>query len=189
MTAARPQVDVERLLADEQARDAGPKKLPPLGALAREFERIDEDRYRLGIPDVGVIIEIDRLRREKHELWGELSVSCALPGARTVNGDVLSIADLNLSAARSRQERAKQLEARSNTRGGLDWTGLIEEFCQRVLQADRAGSPAVDLRQLARPTADADMVQVDGLALVSSLPPVFTTLSASTGVNFPRSVP
>src|SRR5215831_14340413 len=134
MTPARPQVDIERILADEHARAAGPKKLPPLGALSREFSRVDEDRYQMTISDLGLRIEVDRLRREKSELSGELSVSCTLPGARTVNGDVLSIADVNLSSARSRQERAKLLDIRSNTRGGLDWTGLVEDFAQRVLQ-------------------------------------------------------
>ena len=77
---------------------------PPIRAAAmaaREFTAVGDDRYRLSIPGIGVAFEIDRLRREHHELVGELSVRCELPGARTVNGN-LSIADFNLSSARAR---------------------------------------------------------------------------------------
>lgn len=81
---------------------------------AREFVAVGDDRYRLTLPGIGVSLEIDRLRRERHELVGELCVRCDLPGARTVNGS-LSIADLNLSSARARSERAKLLADRSNT--------------------------------------------------------------------------
>src|ERR1022692_4818791 len=90
-------------------------------------------------------------------------VLCSLPGARTVNGS-LSIADFNFSSARSRQDRAKLLGTRCGAKD-LDWNGLVEELCQRVLQADRAGQPAVDLRTLARPSTDDDMLVVEGLAL------------------------
>jgi hypothetical protein len=130
---------------------------------SREFVALGDDRYRLAIPDLGILFEIDRLRRERFELVGELSVHCDLPGARTTNG-ILSAADFNLSSARSRSERARLLADRANTRSNLDWSGLVEEFCQRVLQADRDGQPAVDLRELSRPAAD-DYIEVDGFAL------------------------
>src|SRR4029077_4721024 len=113
---------------------------------------------------LGVKLEIDRLRREHHELIGELSVWCDLPGARTVNG-TLSIADFNVSSARARQDRANLLVLRSNTGSSLDWTAIVEEFCQLVLQADRKGQPAVDLRELSRPDPDANIIEVQGLAL------------------------
>jgi hypothetical protein len=131
-----PIVDIERLLADEDARQQPPKRLAPLAAMAREFQAFGEDRYRLAIRDIGVTIEIDRLRREHHELIGELSVRCELPGASTVNGS-LSIADLNLSSARARQDRAKLLAERANTRGQLDWGTLI----RAILPKSIAGGP------------------------------------------------
>lgn len=126
---------------------------------ASEFTASD-GRYRLTLPGIGVVFEADRLRREHHELFAELAVRCALPGARTFDSS-LSIADFNLSSARARSERAKLLADRSNA-GTLDWAGYLEEFCQRVLQADRAGQPAVDLRDLAKPAAD-DAIKIDGL--------------------------
>lgn len=128
---------------------------------SREFSEIAEDRYRLELPSLGIAFEIDRLRRDHHELMGELSVRCDLPGARTVDG-TLSIADFNLSSARARTERAKLLAERANTRD-LDWSALLEEFCQRVLHADRNGQPAVDLRTLPRPEAN-DNVSVEGFS-------------------------
>ncbi len=47
----------------------------------------------------------------------------------------------------------------------IDWVSLIEEFALRVLAADRAGQPAVDLRELPRPDVDNDTVVVEGLTL------------------------
>jgi hypothetical protein len=159
-----PEPDIERLLVDEHAKTAPKKGLPPLAAIARDFKAFGDDRYRLTIADIGVTLEIDRLRRDHHELIGELSASCDLPGAKTVNG-TLSIADFNLSSARARQDRAKLLTLRSDTREHLDWTAVIEEFCQLVLQADRIGQPGVDLRSLERPDPNDDMLEVEGFSL------------------------
>jgi hypothetical protein len=128
----------------------------------RRFETIDLGRYRLSIPSFSLVLEIDRLRRERHELYGELTVSSELPGARTVGG-ALSIADINLSSARARQERAKLLAQRSQAES-MDWVGALEEFCQLVLAADRRGQPPVDLRTLPKPSPD-DAIEVEGLPL------------------------
>jgi hypothetical protein len=126
------------------------------------FTREDEDRYRLVLIDKGITIEIDRLRRESHELVGELCVRCSLPGARTFDG-VLSAADFNISSARARTDRAKLLALRACT-DDVDWSGYLEEFCQRVLAAERRGKPAVDLRTLERPGPD-DALKIEGLFL------------------------
>jgi hypothetical protein len=135
----------------------------------RTFAVVDGDRYRLSIPEFALTLEMDRLRRERHELIGELSVYSALPGARVVGG-ALSIADLNLSSARARQDRAKLLALRSQAET-LDWIGVMEEFCQRVLAADREGQPAVDLRTLPRVTDD-DQLEVEGLSLLRRHPTI-----------------
>ena len=126
---------------------------------ARDFLALGNDRYRLTLPASGTTFEIDRLRRDRHELVGELCVRCDLPGARTVDG-TLSIADFNVSSARARAERAKLLTERSNARD-LDWHTLVEEFCQLVLSADRNGQPGVDLRDLPRPERN-DGIAIDG---------------------------
>jgi hypothetical protein len=126
--------DINELLAAEcgrELREMKPRMVTPAEAAGREFTATGDDRYRLSIPGIGVSLEIDRLRREHHELVGELSVRCELPGARTVGGN-LSIADFNFSSARARTDRAKFLAARANVKE-IDWTALLEEFAQRVL--------------------------------------------------------
>jgi hypothetical protein len=128
---------------------------------AHAFEEIARDRYRLAIPEARITIEVDRLRRESHELVGELAVRCDLPGIKTYDG-TLSIADFNLSSARARSERAKLLTARSLVK--LEWGSYLEELCQQVLSAERRGLPAVDLRSLERPAKD-DSLLIDGIRL------------------------
>jgi hypothetical protein len=137
---------------------------------AKEFAMVSEDHYRLAVPGIFVTFEIDRLRRERGELIGELAVQCELPGARTTNG-YLSIADFNLSSARSRLERSRILSERSNA-GELDWTGLLEDFSQRVLQADRNGQPAVELWTLPKPDHSEAEIKIDGLAFPRQHPSI-----------------
>jgi hypothetical protein len=136
---------------------------PGRGSSIREFTAVGDGRYRLSLADLAISFDVDRLRREHHELVGELCVRCDLPGTRSVNG-TLTIADFNLSSARARSERAKLLTERANT-PDLDWHGLVEEFCQRVLEADRSGQPALDLRDLPRPDSQTDDIRVEGFVL------------------------
>lgn len=119
-----------------------------------------EELYRLILPECGITFEVDRLRRERHELIGELCVRCEIVGARTYDG-TLSIADFNLSSARARVDRAKLLSVRSAAEA-LDWLGYIEELCQRVLGAERQGQSCIDLRTIERPSRD-DSVLVEGI--------------------------
>jgi hypothetical protein len=169
VNASNPAPDIERLLAEGHARKQPPKKLPLLAAMKRDFQALGEDRYRLAIAEIGVTVEVDRLRRDHHELVGELSVRCELPGARPVDGTgLLSIADMNLSSARARQDRAKLLIDRANTGNQLDWVGLVEEFCQ----ADRQGQPSVDLRTVERPNRAEAMLEIAGLVFPKCHPTI-----------------
>ena len=135
-----------------------------------QFGSCEDGRYRLHLPAFGITVEVDRLRRERQELVGELAVYSQLPGTRTTNGGALSIADFNFSSARARQERAKLLAQRTQA-DSLDWIGVLEDFCQRVLAADRAGGPAIDLRAVPRLTAD-DALEVEGLSLLRRHPTI-----------------
>lgn len=128
----------------------------------KEFLRVASDRYRLIFWDLGITVEVDRLRRDRGELIGEPAVYCHLPGAKTVNG-ALSIATLNLSSARARLERGKLLAARAKTKD-VDWVGLMEEFCQLTIQAEREGEPAIELQKHPLPLRE-DHYVVDGLVL------------------------
>jgi hypothetical protein len=92
---------------------------------------------------LGICLDVDRLRREKGELIGELAVACDMAGAFTTNG-YLNISDFNLSSVRARSERAKLLRERSNA-ADVDWFGLVDELATRSIEADRQGAPAKPL--------------------------------------------
>lgn len=113
-----------------------------------QFEAQD-GRYRLTVEGGTVVFEVDFLRREAHQLKGELLVRCAIPGARTVD-DVLAVADMNLSSTQARERHAKYLAERSGA-ADFPWSDYVEEFAQRTIAAERQGKPAVMLRNVPRP--------------------------------------
>ncbi|HLK64727.1 MAG TPA: hypothetical protein VKU19_14880 [Bryobacteraceae bacterium] len=116
MTAPKP--TVEQLLSDahsEEIRRQRPK-VTPMDAAERTFEAVGEGRYVLVAPAFGIELRVDRIRRDRHELTGELAVRCKLPGALTVVDGTLSVADFNLSSIRGRQDRAKFLASRARPR-------------------------------------------------------------------------
>lgn len=115
--------------------------------------------------------ECNRLRRERHELIGELLVRCGRPEAQTVNG-VLTLADFNFSSLRARQDRARHLAERARTNAKeIDWYGLLEEFCQGVFELERAGAPSIDIWELPE-KREIDDFAIDGLAFPRRLPSI-----------------
>lgn len=141
----------------------------------RIFRDRGEQRYSLELLPAGVEFFVDRLRRERHELTGELIVSLQqpLPGARTVDG-VLSAGDFNFSSVQARSTRAKLLAERANI-AGVDWYGFLEEFCLKTIQAERSGKPAVVLADIplsADDDPDEGQWLVDGFPVLKELPMV-----------------
>ena len=97
------------------------------------------------IDDLGIVLEVDRLRRERHELVGELAVTCRLAGAHVIgDDDLIHLADLNLSSAAARTARAKMLRDRSETE--LDWASWLERLCVQAIRAERTGTPSRPLQ-------------------------------------------
>ncbi len=138
---------------------------------ACDFLALGDGAYRLEIPDAGIAFTVDRLRRRYEELFGELTVTCDLPGAQRVDDTgVISAADLNLSSVRARQDRASLLAKRSQAET-IDWFGAIESLCQRVIQAERTGAPSVLLRDVPKPLPDAAWV-VHGLPILREQPEI-----------------
>jgi hypothetical protein len=138
----------------------------------REFQKLDEDRYRLTVPALGTSVEIDRVHWEHNALLGMLSVRCELPGARTVFGNTISVAEFNISGPRGRLDRAKFLENRTSA-PDYDWVGLMEEFCQRVL-ADQCEAPKAERLVDIKRSSDADRwIEVSGIRLLAEHPTVF----------------
>jgi hypothetical protein len=128
-----------------------------------EFQCLGEGHYQFATGSLDILIEVDRLRLERRELVGQLTVYCQLAGVSMIEGK-LSDATFNLSRLRDRRELAQWLAQRAKTGELVDWTGLLEEFCQRVLQAEREGNAAIDLRTLP-PTQPEPFHEVLGLRL------------------------
>jgi hypothetical protein len=126
-------------------------------------------RYVMTIPQYGVTLDLDRVRRDRHEFWGELLVRCTLKGARTVDG-ILAASDFNLSGQTSRSTRAKYLAERSQA-PDIDWMGVVEEFCQRVIAFDRDGADAPTLSSIICPERG-DSWTVDGMTLLDRHPAI-----------------
>lgn len=115
------------------------------------FRQTEEGGYLLTFVEHETEFLAERLRWDRDELFGQLSVSCGLVGARTIDGS-LSAGTFNFSSPRARRERAKDLSERA--RAKLDFIAMLEELCQRILKAERRGTPAVILRDVPRPNPD-----------------------------------
>ena len=142
---------------------------PAVTASAAVFRAISDGQYHVAFPEQGVEFTIDYLRRERHELFCELSVFCGILGARAIN-DCLSIGTFNLSSPQARQTRAKLLAERARARG-IDWSGLLEEICQRVLSAEHTGDPSILLRDVPKPPAEEEY-EILGLRFPKSHPSI-----------------
>jgi len=126
--------------------------------------QVGDARYSLTIGDTGIVIEVDRLRRERHELVGELTVTCPLPGAHRITPDgLIHLADFNLSSAQVRGTRAKVLRERSEAE--LDWLTWLETLCVTVIRAERDGTPARLLQDFPARTTDDSVWQMHGWAI------------------------
>lgn len=141
---------------------------PTAAHSTKDFRR-DGDGYRFTVIDLGLVFAVDQLRRERGELYGELTVLAGtLAGARTVDGSRLFVARVNLSSQRGRFECSNHLRERARA-PEIDWTGLVDELCARVITAERQGQPAVLLHTLARP-APAEAFDIDGVRLLRDHP-------------------
>ena len=108
------------------------------------FRKLDEGRYVITDAELGIEFHVDRLRRERGELIGELTVSCGILGAKTIDGN-LSSGSFNYTSVQARSQRAKLLGERARTGGKVDWLERLEEVCQRVSTEERQGDPGVIL--------------------------------------------
>lgn len=123
---------------------------------AQDFIVVGDGCYRVEIADMGIVLHVDRLRREHGDLIGELTVTCNLAGARRLTDeDIISVGNINLSSIRARQDRASYLAKRSQLASDkFDWYGAVEYLCLRVIQTERVGQPAVLLRDVPKPSPD-----------------------------------
>jgi hypothetical protein len=128
-----------------------------------------EGVYHMLLAPPGITFHLDRVRRDHHELIGELAVHTDLAGSRRSMSGALLTADFNLSSARARQERAKILAERARSADSIDWLRHLEEFCERVHEAERRGAPAIFLPDVPYPTADLEL-RAGGFTLLRQHP-------------------
>ena len=154
----------------ECGRDACDDHLP------RGFTVLQGGRYRWKLPQYQTTFEADRLHWDRNELGGELIVRCALAGVPLDPDDpssALSWSTFNFTSATTRNTLAKRLEARSGTgkdkKNPVPWDDLVERFCQKVLTAERTGTPAVCLADVPDPPVDA-LFSVGGLQIPKCVP-------------------
>ncbi len=153
-------------------------------AETRHFREIGEQRYVLEILPIGIKFEVDRLRRERGELVGELTVTIdpkRFKNARAYAG-VISVGDLNFSSVQARSTRSKLLADRADA-AHLDWFGMLEEFCIRTVQTERAGKPASILADIKVIEEKVEEWDVLGLPILSELPMVLFG-DASSGKSY-----
>ncbi len=132
------------------------------------FERVADGRYLMQAPDALTEFEVAHLRRERHQLYGELTVRTSLPGAHTTHG-VLFMADVNLSTLRGREDIAGSLASR--TRAGRDeWLRSVDDLATCIGLAERSGEPAVRLTGQRPPLERHEHFRVLGFSLPQRLP-------------------
>ena len=89
------------------------------------FKAIGEGEYLAAVPEHDTEFRVIGLRYERHELHGELTVSCGLAGARAFDDATISASTMNFSSAQTRQNHGRRLGERARTGGKVDWTGLL----------------------------------------------------------------
>ena len=157
---------------------------PTLNTTIRSFRRRGEGEYSLEVPAAGITFFVTRLRRESHALHGELTVSVTrehFPNAHTIEDHTtIAAADMNLSTLGTRKSWAKEISQRCGPEGNTcDWLLLLEEFCVKVIHAEREGEPSVILADFPKNGDDNDSWTVEGFPLLRRHPTVLFGKGAS----------
>jgi hypothetical protein len=116
------------------------------------FTALAEDHYHYSFPLLGITLDLSRLRRDRGDLTGLLTVhaSCDLNGRKRIlrRAGNFSVGSIQIRYAwiRSLKDRSEELGLKLGPlEQDPDWFGLLEDFCRRVLEADRdAGEPAAN---------------------------------------------
>lgn len=135
------------------------------------LERLGEGHYVLNASELSTDLEVDHVRRERHELRAELTVHCGLAGVQTVR-NVLFQASVNLSSIRDRESIARTLQQRTGVAKieTARWSSLVDELCIRVTEAERHGDPAVRLCDVPRSVGAHRSLSALGFRLPERLP-------------------
>lgn len=97
--------------------------------------------YDLNISEIGTYLSLTRLRHDRHETFGLLTIRITFRGAKTIYGtNILHSADFNCSSHEARKRLGKHLAERAEA-SDIDWGLLLDELCVRILDAEEQGEP------------------------------------------------
>lgn len=126
--------------------------------MRRDFERLGLG-YVIRLPELATEISVGQLHKKGGDLHGEISIACGLGGTRSYDG-LLHRARFNFSGSQPRSTLARYLNDRTGGPiEGIDWQDLLEDFCGRVLSAERGRRLVVRVGD--RPARIAPRFQVD----------------------------
>ena len=104
-----------------------------------DFKRVGDGQYQFTVTDLNTEFHVQHVRRERYQLYGEVSVYCGLKGVQTYNG-LLFTADVNLSRLSDRDQLARSLASRTNSQADANrWASIVSELSARVKQAEDVG--------------------------------------------------
>ncbi len=129
--------------------------------------------YDLNIPEIGTYLSLTRLRHERNETFGLLTIRVKFRGARTIYGtDILHSADFNCSSHTARKTLGKHLRERAEA-SEIDWIGLLDELCVRLLDTEEQGEPECALHEI--PIDRTALLELDagGLPLLRRHPSIW----------------
>jgi len=149
-----------------------PRKPQSVTGFQREWRVVSGVGYELKIPDISVELTVTRVRARFEEVTGLLTVRARFAGAKSINDGIISSADFNLSSLRARTERAKHLHERARA-DEIDWLGLLEEICLRVLEHEERGQPEVPLETIQSDQENSDEITAFGLPLLRKHPTIW----------------
>ena len=128
--------------------------------------------HTLDWEDLHIRIRIDRLRNERENVTGEITIRTTNPGV----ANHLHQARLNLTSTTARRSLAKALEERI----ALAWDAIIEQACVMVLAKHREGEPVLHVGQI--PVREALNYRVE--PLMPSNQPTLIYGPGGTGKSF-----
>jgi hypothetical protein len=109
--------------------------------------------FVMDLPAYRTTFSADRIRRSSGDLHADLLVRTEWPGARVVADSdgpgVVHYSRTNVTSAATRKTVGLAIKSRVPSPEGeeLDWPGLVDEFCIRVMLADRAGVDTEEVGQ------------------------------------------
>jgi hypothetical protein len=140
--------------------------------LVRDWLVVPGVGYHLKVTDLGIQFDCTRVRNRYDETYGLLTVRADFRGAKVISDHIISSADFNLSSMKSRQERARHLHERACA-DSIDWLGLLEDLCLRVLHHEERGQPEIPLEDVPSDIDVSAEIEAGTLPLLRSHPTIW----------------